>query len=144
MAETVIVSACLVGIRSRYNGADSLDEKLIKQLEECNVVPLCPEQLGGLATPRAAAEICGGDGSKVLIGLAGVRNVAGEDLTAHFVRGAEEALKIARLTGAKRAFLKEKSPSCGVKLIKREGVEAAGSGVLAALFSKEGIEISGI
>ena len=144
MSETVIVSACLFGINCRYDGGNSLDESLIKQLKDSHVVPVCPEQLGGLPTPRVAAEISGGDGFDVLSGLAKVINIEDEDVTAQFIRGAKEALIIARLSGAKRAYLKEKSPSCGVKLIKCEGLEKSGSGVLAALFSKEGISVSGV
>ena len=141
MSETVIVSACLLGINCRYNGGNSLDESLIRQLKDSHVVPVCPEQLGGLPTPRAAAEISGGDGFDVLSGLAKIVTAADEDVSAQFIKGAKEALNIARLIGAKKAYLKEKSPSCGVNLIKCEGLEKSGSGVLAALFSKEGIEV---
>ena len=141
MSETVIVSACLLGVNCRYDGGNSLDESLIRQLKNSHVVPVCPEQLGGLPTPRVAAEISGGDGFDVLSGLAKVVNIEDEDVSAQFIKGAKETLEIARLIGAKRAYLKEKSPSCGVNLIKREGLEKSGSGVLAALFSKEGIEV---
>ena len=141
MSETVIVSACLVGVNCRYDGANSLDESLIRQLKDSLVVPVCPEQLGGLTTPRVAAEISGGDAFDVFSGLAKVVNIEGEDVSAQFIKGAKEALKIARLIGAKRAYLKEKSPSCGVNLIKCEGLEKSGSGVLAALFTKEGIAV---
>ncbi len=141
MSETVIVSACLAGVNCRYDGGNSLDESLVKQLKDSHVVPVCPEQLGGLATPRAAAEISGGDGFDVLSGLAKVVNIEDEDVSAQFINGAKEALKIARLIGAKKAYLKEKSPSCGVNLIKCEGLEKSGSGVLTALFMKEGIEV---
>ena len=141
MSETVIVSACLLGINCRYNGSNSLDESLIRQLKDSHVVPVCPEQLGGLATPRAAAEISGGDGFDVLSGLAKVVNIEDKDVSAQFIKGAKEALNIARLIGAKRAYLKEKSPSCGVNIVKCEGLEKSGSGVLAALFTKEDIEV---
>ena len=141
MSETVIVSACLLGINCRYDGGNCLDEGLIRQLKDIHTVPICPEQLGGLTTPRVAAEICGGDGFDVIGGRARVVNVEGEDVTGQFIRGAEEALKIAELAGAKKAWLKEKSPSCGVSLIKCGGLEKAGSGVLAALLLKEGIEL---
>ena len=114
---------------------------MIRQLKENNIVPVCPEQLGGLPTPRAAAEISEGDAFDVLSGLAKVVNATNEDVSAQFIKGAKEALKIARIIGAKKAYLKEKSPSCGVNLIKSEGLEKSGSGVLAALFTKEGIEV---
>ena len=144
MPETVIVSACLLGINCRYDGGNSLDESLIKQLKDSHVVPVCPEQLGGLPTPRAAAEMSGGDGFDVLSGLAKVVNIEDEDVAAQFIKGANEVLKMARLVGAKKAYLKEKSPSCGVNLIKCEGLEKSGSGVLAALFLIEGIDVSGV
>ena len=141
MSETVIVSACLLGVNCRYDGGNSLDERLIKQLKDSHIVPVCPEQLGGLTTPRVAAEISGGDGFDVLSGLAKVVNIEDEDVSAQFITGAKEALKIAILIGAKKAYLKERSPSCGVNLIKCEGLEKSGSGVLAALFLKESIEV---
>ena len=141
MAETVVVSACLLGIKCRYDGGHSLDEGLVRELKESHVVPLCPEQLGGLPTPRVAAEIWGGDGSDVFIGTARVINRDGEDVSGQFIKGAQEALKVALLAGAKKAWLKDKSPSCGVRLIKCEGVEKSGSGVLAALLEREGIEL---
>ena len=141
MSETVIVSACLAGVNCRYDGGNSLSESLIRQLKDSRVVPVCPEQLGGLPTPRAAAEISGGDGFNVLSGLAKVVNIEGEDVSTQFIKGAKEALKIARFVGAKRAYLKEKSPSCGVSFIKSKGLEKSGSGVLAALFAKEDIEV---
>lgn len=141
LSETVIVSACLLGVNCRYDGGNSLDESLVKQLKGRHIVPVCPEQLGGLTTPRVAAEIWGGDGFDVLSGLAKVVNIEGEDVSAQFIKGAQEALAIARLSGTKKAYLKEKSPSCGTNLIKCEGFEKNGSGILAALFSKEGIEL---
>jgi len=141
LSETVIVSACLLGINCRYDGANSVDESLIEQLKDSHVVPVCPEQLGGLPTPRAAAEICGGDGFDVLSGLARVVNIEEEDVSEQFIKGAKEVLEIAGLAGAKKAYLKEKSPSCGVSLIKCGNLEKNGSGVLAAFLSKEGIEL---
>ena len=141
MSETVIVSACLLGINCRYDGANSLDESLIRQLKDSHVVPVCPEQLGGLPTPRVAAQISGGDGFDVLSGLAKVVNVEDGDVTEQFIKGAKEVLKVAGIAGAKKAYLKEKSPSCGVNLIKCGDLEKSGSGVLAALLSKEGIEL---
>ena len=141
MSETAIVSACLLGLDCRYDGGNSLNEGLIKQLKDSNVVPVCPEQLGGLPTPRVAAEISGGNGFDVISGLAKVVNMEGEDVSRQFIKGAQDSLKIARMVGAKKAWLKEKSPSCGVNLIKCKGLEKPGSGVLAALFLKEGIEV---
>ena len=142
----VIVSACLVGIKCRYDGGDSYDKELVNSGQP--FIPVCPEQLAGLPTPRAKAEIAGGGGGdggpEVLVGRARVLDSNGNDLTARFIAGAEEVLKIMRLTNARRAVLKEKSPSCGVAKIKREGKRVKGMGVLAALLKREGIEVEGI
>lgn len=140
----VIVSACLVGVETRYDGTASPSAAAVNALSGCGAVPVCPEQLGGLPTPRPCATISGGTGTDVLAGAAAVRDDTGGDVTASFVRGAENVLKIARLTGAGRAFLKEKSPSCGVGLVHtEEGGLERGSGVTAALLAGEGIECTG-
>ncbi|MEE9615346.1 MAG: DUF523 domain-containing protein [Thermodesulfobacteriota bacterium] len=141
----VIVSACLLGIRSRYDGTDSLREELVSELRGTHVIPVCPEQLGGLPTPRPAAEITGGDGTDVLDGKARVVDEHGSDVTGAFVKGAEEVLKLTKLTGAKTAILKEKSPSCGVSVIcGGGGVEARGAGVTTALLKKNGVDVRGV
>ena len=144
MAETVVVSACLAGISCRYDGGDSLNAELMESLSDSTIVPLCPEQLGGLPTPRQPSEICGGTGKEVLSGKASVISSEGDDLTESFIRGAKEGLKIVKLSVAKRVFLKEKSPSCGVAQIKRGGITIEGSGVFAALLKMEGMKITGI
>jgi len=140
--ETVIVSACLLGVRSRYDGADAFDEAAARAAGQ-NPVPVCPEQLGGLPTPRPKCEIHSGDGLSVLDGTGSVKDEKGVDVTKAFLKGAGEALRIARLTGAKKAVFKEGSPSCGVVRISREGLRVKGSGVTAALFKREGIRIKG-
>ncbi|MDH3976080.1 MAG: DUF523 domain-containing protein [Deltaproteobacteria bacterium] len=142
--ETVIVSACLLGVKCRYDGSDNLNRGLIERLKNCHLIPLCPEQLGGLPTPREAAQIVEGDGFDVLKNKVSIMSTANKDVTENFITGAYESLKIARITGANKAFLKEKSPSCGVKRIKRNGVEIEGSGVLAALLKEEGLEVFGV
>ena len=142
--ETVIISACLAGLKCRYDGSHNLDEELLESLITCHLVPLCPEQLGGLPTPRDPAQIVDGDGFDVLKNRASIKNDRDKDVTKNFIHGAYESLKIAKMTGAGKAYLKEKSPSCGVKKIKRNGVEIGGSGVLAALLEKEGLEVFGI
>lgn len=85
-----------------------------------------------------------GDGTDVLKNKASIISAGNKDVSSNFIAGAYESLKIAKLTGAKKAWLKEKSPSCGVRKIKRDGVEIDGSGVLAALLKQEGLEIFGI
>jgi len=158
-AETVIVSSCLLGLPARYDGGDSKSNELIARLSGKVVIAVCPEGLGGLPTPRPAAEIkagndnadapyvpdvrCVPDGSSVLDGSACVTTSCGEDVTASFIRGAEECLSIARINQVSRAYLKEKSPSCGVSIIKKDGTPCAGSGVTAELLKRNNIETTG-
>lgn len=142
--QPVIVSACLLGIKARYDGTDARSEEAIRRLAGRLIIPVCPEQLGGLPTPRTRASIQPGEGSDVLAGRSYVINSDGEDVTSRFIAGAQAVLQIARLTGATEAFLKEKSPSCGMNCIKNGDKEdIAGSGVTAALLKEAGITIEG-
>jgi len=125
----------------RYNGGHSRAEEIIKRAKELECIPICPEQLGGLPTPRAPSNIFNGDGRAVLAGEARVMNSLGEDVTGAFMRGAHECLKLARITGANKAFLKNKSPSCGLNTPYCETDTGYGLGVTAALFLSAGIEI---
>jgi len=136
MKTKLLISACLLGILCRYDGKDNLiSQGDLALLKDCfELIPICPEQLGGLSTPRLPAEIQP-DG-KVL------RN-DGFDVSTEFQKGAEEALKIARLSGCKLALLKANSPSCGNKMIyngKFDGTLIPGKGVTANLFEKMGIK----
>lgn len=106
--------------------------------------PVCPEMLAGLPTPRPAAEIESGDGRSVLRGKARVRNRVGADLTGLFIAGAKKGTKIARLIGCKEAWLREKSPSCGVSSIYRNGILTRGMGVFAAALLGEKLKLRGI
>ena len=142
-SDPVIVSACLLGLRTRYDGKDALNEEVLSVLKGRPIVPICPEQLGGLPTPRPKAAITNGDGMDVLNNKSRVIDEAGEDVTAKFMKGAEETLRIALLTGAHEAYLKEKSPSCGSSLICRDNECVKGMGVTAALLVKEGLAVKG-
>ena len=84
----VLISACLLGKKCRHNGRDSKSEDVMKRFEGEELIPVCPEQLGGLSTPRPPAEIVGGDGADVLDGSAAVITVDGEDRTREFLHGA--------------------------------------------------------
>lgn len=137
-------SACLVGMNTRYDGGSSLDPTVHKLFLEGKVIPLCPEQLGGLTTPRPRAEILGGSGADVINGKAAVGLEDGTDATLQFVRGAEETLKVARELGITRFYFKCHSPSCGVGKIKVGGALVDGDGVCAALLLREGIELVSI
>ncbi|MBI5598574.1 MAG: DUF523 domain-containing protein [Deltaproteobacteria bacterium] len=140
----VIVSACLVGIKSRYDGRSALNRTVINRLKKGAFIPVCPEQMGGLPTPRPKSEIGMGNGMGVLEGKASVMDAEGRDVTANFLRGAEAAARVARLSGAKKAILKEGSPSCGVSTVKSKGKKTRGMGVTTARLKKEGIEIEGV
>ncbi len=139
-----LVSACLLGINCKYTGDNNLDVELVNKLKKQGIVPVCPEQLGGLTTPRLPAEIQGGDGLDVLSGRAKVIRNDGVDVTEAFIKGAEETLKIAETLGLTKAILKAKSPSCGNKIIydgSFTGKKVTGQGVTAALLTSKGIEV---
>ena len=132
----ILVSACLLGCACRYDGA-SKPHPLAQRLAERGLaVPVCPEQLGGLPTPRAPSEQRNGQ----------VISAAGADVTAQYRRGAEEALRLARLYGCTAAVLKERSPSCGSGQIydgSFTGTLMAGWGTAAALLRDNGIRVVG-
>jgi len=139
-----IVSACLVGVNCKYSGGHNLDPRIKKLVEEGKAIPVCPEQLGGLATPRPPAEIKDGDGSSVLKGEARVINADGRDVTETFIKGARETLKLAQLVKADKAILKAKSPSCGCGVIYDgtfTGKLIKGNGVAAQLLLDNGIAV---
>jgi len=104
-------------------------------------IPFCPEQLGGLSTPRPPANIMGGDGRDVISGKARLLNVVGDDVTDAFKKGAEEAVKLARLTSTALAIMKDRSPSCGLRTPYCDKSTGLGIGVTAALFKSNGIKI---
>lgn len=138
---SVMVSACLLGVRCRYDGGHSLCPGLVSALDSAHIVPFCPEQLGGLPTPRPAADIWDGDGLDVLTGRGRVIDATGMDVSGAFRKGAEEALRLARLTETVLAVVKDRSPSCGVLSAHCQNAEGRGPGVTAALFQREGIRL---
>ena len=144
MSKVVLVSSCLLGIASRYDGRDAKNKKLLESLKGFVLIPICPEQLGGLPTPRRSAEIQKSGGQAALKGASQVLNETGQDVTKQFMKGAKETFKIMRLNKADAIYLKEKSPSCGVTLIKRNGKTVRGMGVTAAYLKNKGIKIKGV
>jgi len=142
-----LVSACLLGINCKWNGKSKPNKKIIALSKKEVLVPICPEQLGGLSTPRKPAGIYGGLGEDVLDGCASVKAARdGEDLTEHFVKGAEETLRIAKLLGVKEVILKQGSPSCGYRRTfqldeKLRNRQVEGNGVTAALLKRHGIYV---
>lgn len=142
-----LISACLAGFCTRYDGEllehDSLERAVA--LVRCGLaIPVCPEQLGGLPTPRKAVFFDIADGEAVLDGKAKTLSEDGEDFTDCLIRGAEETLRIARLYGADTAILKDGSPSCGVSRVNIGGLKTAGVGVTAALLRRHGISVARI
>ncbi len=129
-----IVSGCLAGLCCRYDGGDNADEKVMQLVAEGKAIPVCPEQLGGLTTPRPPCEITDGK----------VMSNEGADVTESFIRGAEEALKLAKLAGSNKAILKARSPSCGIGKIYDgtfNGNLIDGDGLFAAMLRKEGFKL---
>ncbi len=139
---TILISSCLLGSECRYDGRHSRCEEVAEKARRERYIPVCPEQLGGLPTPRAPSNIMGGDGKDVLSGNARVVNTLGQDVTDAFIKGARETLKLARITGAKKAILKGRSPSCGLKTPYCQTDAGYGIGVTAEMLIAEGIEIT--
>ena len=142
----VLVSACLLGERVRYNGADATASSpvLARWLAEGRVVPFCPEVAGGLGVPRPPAEIQGAGGQAVLDGTARVVTAGGADVTEAFRAGAQLALARALAEGVRVAVLKEGSPSCGSGFIydgSFTGARRTAEGVTAALLASHGIRV---
>ena len=140
----ILVSACLLGINCKYNGDNNKNEKVEEYLKDKQFILVCPEQLGGLTTPREPSEIIELDGNGVIYGKTSVINNKRLDVTKEFKKGAVEALKIANLYQCKKAILKEGSPSCGSSLIYDgtfKGKKISGVGVTTALLRKNGIEV---
>ncbi len=129
-----IVSACLLGLNCKYSGESNTNQDIIDLLESDVLIPVCPEQLGGLNTPRPPCEIVG---DRVL-------SEEGSDFTENFIRGSEEVLKLANLYNIKEAILKESSPSCGSNFIydgSFTSKKIRGQGLCTKLLIKNGIEV---
>ncbi len=142
--ERVLVSACLLGLRSRYDAEAKERGAALALLDRCVCLPVCPEQMGGLPTPRPKSHLAGGDGRAVLLGEAKVTSDAGQDVTPAFLRGAEECVKLAKLFGVTRAYLKQRSPACGWGVVAVDGEEREGVGVAAAALDAAGVQIVAI
>lgn len=128
------VSACLAGINCRYDGKSKSNERVIKLIKEGKAILICPEQLGGLPTPREPCEIVDG------IFL----TKKGADLSDNFIRGAKEALKIVQMYGCDEIILKSNSPSCGCGKIYDgtfSGKLISGDGVFTKLLKENGIKV---
>lgn len=130
----MVVSACLAGVRCRYNGQAFPVPAVVELVQSGQAIPLCPEILGGLPTPRPSAERRG----------AQILTADGVDVTEHFRRGARLAAEIARLVGCTEAILKARSPSCGCGRIydgSFSGAQTVGDGLFCILLKEEGIRV---
>ncbi|HLI54617.1 MAG TPA: DUF523 domain-containing protein [Acidimicrobiales bacterium] len=135
LAPAVVVSACLLGVECNHRGRGNRSEAVAALAGKYRLIPVCPEVAGGLPTPRPAAERRS-DG-KVL-------TADGEDLTEHYERGAEQAVRLARASGAGMAVLKARSPSCGCHEIydgSHRGVLVKGEGVAAEALRAAGVQV---
>ncbi len=139
--EVVLVSACLAGLATRYDATDAFNEDLMHRLSGKHWVPVCPEELGGLPTPRPPADLAGGDGHAVLRGEARVIAADGRDVSAAFVEGARRVLEVARRMGARTCYLAARSPSCGLTPCRASAGHERGRGVCAALLVEEGLTV---
>lgn len=131
----ILISACLLGVNCKYNGDNNNVPGIIKQMQNLTLIPVCPEQLGGLTTPRLPAEI---------VGETSIVNKEGSDVTKQFELGAKETLKMAKLYHCEYAILKERSPSCGSNQIydgSFQGKVKLGEGVTAALLKQNSIKV---
>lgn len=140
----ILVSACLLGINCKYNGENNKNEKVQSYLRDKDFIIVCPEQLGGLSTPREPCEIIKTDGYDVIDDKTNVINKLGLDVTNEFKKASKETLKIARLYNCKEAILKEGSPSCASTYIYDgtfTGNKKLGVGVTTALLIRNNIRV---
>ena len=140
--QKILVSACLLGERVRYDGDHSRVAALVQWQEQGRIISICPEVAGGLPVPRPAAEIEDGDSNLVLRGRGFIRRKDGQDVTGAFMDGAEHALALCFEHDIRIAVLKEGSPSCGVNLVNSgnfSGTKITGLGVTARLLSQHGV-----
>ena len=134
----IFVSACLVGINCKYSGGNNLNQKIFDLVKKGEAIPICPEQLGGLETPRNPVELKFIDGKRYAI------DNEGKNVTENFERGATEVLKLAKSLNINKAILQPRSPSCGVNKIYSGNFDNKlidGNGILADLLIKNGIDV---
>ncbi|MBR1540199.1 MAG: DUF523 domain-containing protein [Clostridia bacterium] len=137
----ILVSACLAGLNCKYSGGNNYNEEIFQMVKRGEAIPICPEQLGGLSTPRKPAEI------RIIDGKRHVITNDGTDVTENFECGAKEVLELAKKLEIKTAILQARSPSCGVgKIYSGEfnGQLVDGNGILAEMLLENGIEVGNI
>ena len=142
----VLISACLLGERVRYDGnALPVSDGILKKwMRDGRAVQVCPEVIAGMGIPRPPAEISNGDGGAVLDGTAKVLDRTGKDVTDAFLKGALVAMSLCQHNEIRIAVLAEGSPSCGSSMVydgSFSGLKTAGAGVTTALLRKNGIRV---
>jgi len=146
MKAKILVSACLMGFKVRYNGSDKpwFAAALERWQQEQRLVIHCPELAAGMAIPRLPAELAGGDGAAALSGAARILESDGSDVTQAYLLAAWLALKTAQKNGCQFALMTDGSPTCGSQKIydgRFQGITLPGEGVAAALLRQYGIEV---
>lgn len=136
-----LVSACLAGIRCRYNGGSKPEREIVDLFKSGEVIAVCPEQLGGLTTPRPPSQFYGGTGEDVLDGKAKLIRQDGVDLTSYYIEGAYAVLRIMKELNLNKAVLKARSPACGVGTVWCENELVNGYGVCSSLLLREGYQV---
>ena len=134
MKEKILVSACLLGVNCKYDGGNNSSKEIDEFLKDYEIIPICPEIMGGLPTPRLAAEA---KGNRVI-------NIEGQDVTRNFQKGAEETLFLAKKYDVKKALLKARSPSCGNGKVYDGTFTKTlidGDGITTKILKENGIEI---
>lgn len=130
----ILISACLAGVNCRYDGGNCYNEKIMELVKNGEAILVCPEQLGGLSTPRVPAEIING---KVI-------SKDGIDVTEEYKKGATEVLKLAKCLNINKAIFKSKSPSCGCEIIYDgtfSGNKVNGNGITTQVLLDNGINV---
>ncbi|TET47863.1 DUF523 domain-containing protein [candidate division TA06 bacterium] len=140
----VLISACLLRLCTRYDGNSAPEESAIELLKQGRAIPVCPEQLAGLGTPRPKCTLMGGDGKDVASGKAGIITEDGRNITKILTEACDQIVLLGRTCGAKTAILKEASPSCGVRETTIDWQRSPGMGILAAILLDAGIEVEGL
>lgn len=134
----ILVSKCLLGENCKYSGGNNYNKSVVEFCENHNIIPICPECMGGLPTPREPSEI------RFVNGVEKVFTQSGCDVSASFQKGAEASLKAANENETELCILKESSPSCGVNNIYDgtfSHVKISGMGLTAKILKQNGFKI---
>lgn len=136
-----LISACLLGEHCRYNGEHRRHPGVIRFLRRKRYLAVCPEMLAGWGSPRPPVQFHGGGAPEVAQGKAVVQDTLGRDRTRSLVRGIARAVRKALVFEVREAILKEKSPSCGVKRVYRDGKLVRGEGVFTHCLREQGVKV---